>query len=357
MSLVLIAISFVSPSQVKAIVDPLATQNNYFGIHIITEYDIADAATLVNGENGEGGYVTIVIRADQMDTNYWNKFFYELKENKLIPIVRIATTLENGYWAKPHEEDANTWAEFLNKLPWPTKNRYVILFNEPNHAKEWGQEIDPASYVQTARTYWQELKKQNDDFFVLPAALDVAASDTNKTMDAYTFWDRMAEYDPNVFTIFDGWNSHSYPNPGFSGDVADSGRMSIVSYNHEISYLEKYNLPANSPIFITETGWKNTLDADTLNEYYTKAFSEIWNKDNIVAVTPFILGYNSEPFEEFSWKNGDSGEFYDFYYTVANLPKTKGQPVLSDYKFTPLKIAYLKRPQIDWFVNMYDIWI
>ena len=65
--------------------------NNKFGIHVISEQDLEDAANLVNSNDGEWGYVTLVIREDEWDLKRWNEAMHKMAELKLIPIIRIAT--------------------------------------------------------------------------------------------------------------------------------------------------------------------------------------------------------------------------------------------------------------------------
>ena len=81
----------ISAQSAFAIVDPRESANNRFGIHIIDRGDFQPAAELVNSNGGEWGYVTMVIREDQRDTETLQQQFDELREKKLIPIVRIAT--------------------------------------------------------------------------------------------------------------------------------------------------------------------------------------------------------------------------------------------------------------------------
>src|SRR3989338_6522114 len=127
--------------------DPLSVSNNVFGIHVIDENDLIDAAKLVNGNGGEWGYVTLVIREEDRDTSKWQRIFDKMRELKLIPIVRLATYAEEQNWAKPKAEDVDSWVIFLSSLNWVVKNRYVILFNEPNHSNEWGGTVSPEEYV------------------------------------------------------------------------------------------------------------------------------------------------------------------------------------------------------------------
>lgn len=303
------------------------TKNNKFGIHIIDESDLNDAASLVNSNGGEWGYVTLVIREDEMDVERWTRAFNQMKELKLIPIIRIATLQYKGTWVKPIMSHSQKWADFLGSLPWPTKKRYVVLFNEPNHSYEWGGEVNPREYAQIARRYWEELKKTSFDFFVLPAGLDAAAPNGKGMMDSKDFFDQMALEDPYIFTLFDGWASHSYPNPGFSGSPSENGKMTIRGFEWEINYLSKYDLPSKSPVFITETGWRNQKgNQELIANYYKQAFSEAWNNPHIVAVTPFLLRYDGNPFKEFSWKVPGKDIFYPYYKKVLGISKVAGDP-------------------------------
>lgn len=317
----------------------MAAPNNRFGIHISDENDFPDAANLVNSGGGEWGYVTFVIRQDEREPERWKKAFNDLKSQKLIPIVRIATFNQDGIWSKPKEEDAKKWASFLDSLPWPTKNRYVILFNEPNHTKEWGGEINPAEYASLARTYWEQLKRASADFFVLPAALDASAPNSSYTMEESTFLGKMFNQDELIFTIFDGWNSHSYPNPRFCGSPDDNGKGSIRTYSWEVNFLEKYYLLSDTPIFITETGW--ACKKNLLSSFYEKAFREAWNDPRIVSVTPFILSYSRKPFDIFSWKNAKTGKFLSHYDSIRSLPKIKGEPEIPQENKTKFAEALL----------------
>src|SRR4030042_2767820 len=54
-------------------------------------------------------------------------------------------------------------------------------------------------------------------------------------------------------------------------------------------------------------------------------YETVWNDERIVAITPFVLNYNSQPFNIFSWKRID-GTFYDFVKTYQDFSKKIGRP-------------------------------
>jgi len=317
-----------------------AQTNNKFGIHIIDENDLEDAADLVNSNGGEWGYVTLVIREDQRNNERWQSIFDSMRELKLIPIVRIATKFENNAWQVPQDSEANNWSAFLNGLNWPVKNRYVALFNEPNHAKEWGGKVDPNGFAKSVLVYENALRNASDEFVVMIGALDLAAPNSANTMEASRFFERMHDQDQFIFTRFDAWNSHSYPNPGFSGSVNDQGKMSIQGYKWELDYLQNFGLNPEIPVFITETGWVRDENEEEIAENYIQAFESVWSDPQIMAVTPFLLNYIGEPFQSFAWKNSDSGEFYPQYNSVQDMKKAKGSPKQNhSYKLVRKPIA------------------
>lgn len=293
-----------------AINDPLSVPNNKVGIHITSENDLNDAVNLINTKGGDWGYVTLVITESERDHGRWQNVFDQMRRLHIIPIVRLATKPNGDIWDAPQEAEINNWIAFLNSLNWVVQNRYVIINNEPNHAKEWGGRLDPAGYAKYLKQFSQKLKEASPDFFVLPAGLDPAASNKSPTMSSGEFIRRMRTSEPDVFDYIDGWTSHPYPNG------------SVTSYQSELSQVGK-----RLPIFITETGW--TLEKYTepqISQNLVNAYTNIWNDPRIVAVTPFILNYVTAPFNVFSWKKPDGG-FYSYYAAVQEMPKVKGEPV------------------------------
>ena len=315
------------PGQIQAIYDPLSVPNNKFGIHVADPNDISNVTELVNSSQGDWGYVTLVIPENERKSDVWQPVFNRMKKDHIIPIVRLATRVEGGSWIKPTLTNAPLWADFLNVLPWPTKNRYVVLFNEPNHAKEWGGKISPNEYADVLVTYAQALKQASEDFFILPAGLDASAPNSEDTMDEGLFLQWMIARQPDVFNVIEGWTSHSYPNPGFSGSPYAQGRGTLRTFEWELGLLKSLGIQKNLPIFITETGWAHSrLSPDQVSEYLTVASQTVWNQPQIAAVTPFLFNYQDSLFSMFSWLRLVTREPYPFYHSYQQIAKVRGEP-------------------------------
>ncbi|MCX8009090.1 MAG: hypothetical protein N3A54_05335, partial [Patescibacteria group bacterium] len=287
-------------TKIFAIYDPRTVPNNQFGIHVVDFSDFDGIEQLINSSGGSWGYVKFVITEGERNTGKWNTVFRELRRRKLIPIVRIATRIGDNGWEKPTEESMKDWPAFLNSLSWPIQNRYVILFNEPNHAGEWGGEIDPIDFAKKSVFLARKLKESSEDYFLLPAGLDVSAQTDGRSMSADTFLKEIKTHVPEYFDVFDGWTSHSYPNPAFSAPPKASGRGSLRSFEWEKMFLRSLGITKDYPILIGETGWTHNqgiaktpqlLSPQTVASYITQAGETVWRHKDIFAVTPFVLNY------------------------------------------------------------------
>jgi len=318
-----------------------ANENNKYGIHLAQPHleDIRQAAELVNSSGGDWGYITLVIQEDDRNLQKWQEIFDALRKYHLIPIIRLATKMEGNSWKRPSLDEAENWANFLNSLNWVVKERYIVLFNEPNHGAEWGGAVDPYGFADISLVYAQKLKEKNPNFFIMMAGFDASApmmSPTYQDEDIFLqqVFERINKDDFEKY--FDGWSSHSYPNPAFSGGPAEWGRGTVRTYQWELNRLRAYGVSKEMPVFITETGWSDRrLSRETIANYLQYAYENVWLPDRQVqAVTPFIFNYQGEPFIEFSWKKMQNdvaaadagGNFYPQYYRVQALAKIKGMP-------------------------------
>lgn len=338
----------VSTKAISAVYDPASVANNRFGIHIADTKDLKDAANLVNSSGGDWGYVTLVIAQNDRDHGRWQKAFDQMRRLHLIPLIRIATTAQGSTWQAPEEVEINNWVTFLNSLNWVVKNRYVIIGNEPNHANEWGGKVDPQAYSSYLKEFSKKLKKTSDDFFVLPAGFDASAPNSANSMDESLFIKQMLISNPDLFNYLDGWTSHSYPNPDFSGKETDRGKGTIDTFDWELAYLRSLGVDKTLPVFITETGWKHEIGEEGgISNKLKFAYEHVWNDERVVAVTPFILNYTNPPFDEFSWKK-DENSFYGFYFDMQKLQKVKGKPIqevkgdILTVLFQPVQLAGVK---------------
>ena len=342
---------FVSILSFLCLLFPKSTQAQYsankFGIHILEPADLEKAEELVNSSGGDWGWVTTVIRDDDLNIDKWQSFMDNCREKHLIPLVRIATHLEGDCWAKPKEEDSEKWVNFLNSLNWPVATQYVIVFNEPNQAKEWGGELSPGEYARILFKFSKDLHAKNKNFKVLNAGLDLAAPNSKSTQDALYFLREMKSEIPDIFEAIDGWSSHSYPNHGYLGKPWESGKTSIRGYSWELSFLKNtLGVDKDLPVFITETGWpkKSSLqkknlyyDSNITAEYIKYAFENVWlNDSRVVAITPFVLNYPDSLFADFSWLDMQ-GSPYPQFDTVKTIAKSYLWPP-QDTKIEVLKI-------------------
>jgi hypothetical protein len=326
----------IFPSYAYANYDPLTVPNNKYGIHIVDTNDIAELPALVNTSGGDWGYVTMVLSDSERDHDRWQNIFNHMRRLHLIPIIRLATHVEAAAWVKPNKDRFYEMVNLLNDLNWPTENRYIVLYNEPNHANEWGGQLNPEEYAEYLATFARELKRSSPDYFILPAGLDASAASDGKAMDAAEYLRRMIAAKPEILTLIDGWTSHAYPNPGFSGSPYATGRGTLSTYQWELSYLSTLGLSKQLPVFITETGWQHSdgksyipalLSSDHVGANLQVAAQTVWSDPRIAAITPFLFNYQDVPFDHFSWREVGSISYYSQYYAYQAISKIHGIPL------------------------------
>ncbi len=328
-------------SVTHAVYDPKGVPNNASGIHILFPTELERAAQIVNTTGGDWGYVTIPIQVGNRDMELWQTFMDTAAKYRLIPIVRLATEPyydNTGVWRKPTYADVQDFANFLNSLQWPTKNRYVILFNEVNRFDEWqGEAPDPEEYADIASYAIEVFKRKNSDFFLITAGLDNASpNDGVKYLDNLVYLRMMGSHNPEVFEKIDGISSHSYPNPGFSQPPSTTRIEGTSTYKYENDLVKDY-AGETKPVFLTETGWDANAIGEEKTAQYLKESTATWFSDtDIIAVTPFLLESAGGPFDKFTFmKNGTLTKYAKAY---QEFPKKKGQPPIN--KMTDVKNSH-----------------
>ncbi len=331
---------FISPGIAFAIADPLSTPNNKLGIHILFPDELEKASQIVNNDRqGQWGYVVVPIQNTDRNREKWQSFLDKCKENKVIPIVRIATTASGSHWELPSHFDLVDFANFLNDLSWPVKNRYIIVLNEVNRNDEFGGAANPELYADFLNLAIDVFKGKSEDFFMLPAGLDNAANDPKNSMKWSTFLSRMHKHRSDIFSRVDGWVSHAYPNPDFSRRADEKGETKINSFETDLQELRKYTAK-NLPVFITETGWSNKYLSDKqIGLYYRYALEKVWNHPQVVTVAPFLLSAQDGPFTQFSFldKSQNPKEFVSEFSKFATI----GTPELTPVPTQPPTLIFI----------------
>jgi len=317
---ILIAISVLSTSQ------SFAFESGKLGVHILNLDEALQAKQVVKLENDQDtwNYLTIPLTLKDLSRKEdWQQFFDVSREQKLIPLVRLTTeyNAENDAWEIPTKKNIYDQIEFLSSLDWPTDKKHIIIFNEVNHAKEWGGSINPEEYSEVLRFAADWAHTENNGFVVLPAGLDLAAPNGYKTKEAFTYLNQMLQADPDIFEVVDVWNSHSYPNPGFSSSPTRYAQNSLRGYQYELNYL-KQKTAKDFNVMITETGWDSNPRLDKwLSSYYSYAMQHIWSDDKVLAVTPFVLKGSPGPFEGFSFFDENDQPTQQYHALQSGLEK------------------------------------
>jgi hypothetical protein len=249
---------------------------------------------------GEWGYVTQLVRLDDLDPARWQVFMDLCAEYHLTPILRLATTYdrEAGWWvAPPRDGDdgyrtvAARYAEFVAALRWPTSEHTVIVGNEPNHGNEWGGRPDAGAYARFLIDVADALHAADENARVLNAGFDPYALHTGSQpfidgmvyVDEETFLDRMHAAYPDMFDRLDAWASHAYPmgsfvegpwvqtyqvdlindavNPDHVKPPAGIYNRGVNGYEWELFKLSTYGVKP-LPVFVTETGWRHAESVD-----------------------------------------------------------------------------------------------
>lgn len=331
----------------------IAFEISKIGVHILNISELQDAKKLVTLENDSKvlgiesealeiksdleslveyqnwSYVTIPFVFDDMTSKKqaeWQVFFDEAKKLKIIPIVRLSTeySSEIHSWKVPNKKQIVNQINFLSKLNWPTDQRHIIIYNEVNHASEWGGFIDPVRYSSILKFASDWAHTENKNYVVLPAAMDLAAPNSLRTLEAFNYLNQMYAADPEIFSYVDVWNSHSYPNPGFISSPTSFGKTSLRGYQYELNYL-KQKTGKDFKVMITETGWLATaFNSRWLESYYTYAMQHIWSDERVLAVTPFLLKGAPGPFAGFSFYDMNdipTNQFHSFRTALGKFSK------------------------------------
>ncbi len=279
-----------------------ALNSQVMGMHILHTTEIDQFRQVYTDE--EWRFVTIPLTLDDLQKQQeWQTFFNRAYQLKIIPVVRLATRFDPriNAWQIPSRKDITALASFLSNLDWHQDEKFIIVFNEVNHAAEWGGKIDPLLYSGVLKFTSDWFHSENKNYKILPAAMDLAANNGLETKEAFNYLESLYRIDQQIFDKIDYWNSHSYPNPDFAASPKKLGQNSISGFSYELNWL-KNKTGRDFQVFITETGWASSyLTNYYLDDYYLYALQHIWIDKRVKAVTPFIMKGSPGPFASFSF--------------------------------------------------------
>ena len=146
-------------------------------------------------------------------------------------------------------------AEFVRR--YAGKVDYVILWNEPNLALEWGYErVDPEKYVRMLQTVYPMIKEANPDVQVLAGALapTLALPDSEWGMNDLEYLQRM--YDTGAADYFDILAIHAY---GWHSEPDEPASPEAVNFRRSelLRQIMVDNGDGDKPAMITEGGWND----------------------------------------------------------------------------------------------------
>jgi len=279
-----------------------AVNSQVLGMHIMHTGELDKFREVYPDE--EWRYVTIPITLDDLTKHKeWQDFFDQAYKLKIIPILRLSTRFDQGLnaWVIPTRKDIIEMAKFLSNLDWHQDEKLIIVFNEVNHAAEWGGKIDPILYGGILKFTSKWFHSENKNYKILPAAMDLSANNSLETREAFSYLESLYDFDHQIFDNLDYWNSHSYPNPDFAASPKKTGQNSIRGFLYELAWL-KNKTGKDFQVFITETGWASSyLTNYYLDDYYLYALNYIWSDERVKGVTPFIMQGSPGPFASFSF--------------------------------------------------------
>jgi len=319
------------------------TPNNKFGMYMVVdsatlsmEKQITEIANLINSNGGDWGYVLYPLWINNLEEKEWETFFNLAKENHLIPIIQL----------HPYQYDQDylfsqlaKTASFLNSFSWPSSCWIVTVFNETNAKDFWGENIDPEGYARVLAKAMEIFKEENENFFILNSGFNSSSRSGPRYLDEEEYLIRMDEAVPGIFEKLDGWASHPYPQPEFSGDFHNppswyETRDQISAYKWEMDLLKNYFGVENLPVFLTETGWAHKegeqpkwqyKSAAITAQYFDDVFQNVWLPDKrVVAIIPFI--FNHASFSNFNWMTIE-GYCYPQCDVVKKIEKVAGSPI------------------------------
>lgn len=170
-------------------------------------------------------------------------------------------------WARPADttplyldedrfEDFGRYAaEFVRR--YAGRVHYVIIWNEPNLALEWGfAPVDPAKYVEMLRVVTPMIRAANPDVQILAGALAPTLAPPGSPDGMHDLLYLQAMYDLGAADYFDILAIHAY---GWYSDPDEPAHPDVVNFRRTelLREIMVANGDGHKPAMITEGGWND----------------------------------------------------------------------------------------------------
>ncbi len=164
-------------------------------------------------------------------------------------------TIANYLPEESYQDFADYAAAFVRHFA--GRVRYVIIWNEPNLALEWGyRPPDPAAYTELLKIVAPAIREANPDVVILAGALAPTLGDPTGELGMGDLDYLQAMYDAGAAPYFDALAVHSY---GLTYPPEDPPDPEIINFRR-VELLRQVmiaNGDRDKPIHITEAGWND----------------------------------------------------------------------------------------------------
>ncbi len=203
----------------------------------------------------------------------WDHFDIIVKHARAQGLTIIARLGMVPSWAQPDPDDVDfevtlnyiepqhfaDFARFVESFTRHYKDdiAYVIIWNEPNLAFEWGyQPVNPEWYIEMLRLATPAAKRGNPDVTVLAGALAPTLEPVGSPHGLNEIDYLTALYEAGFQGTFDALAVHAYgfrfpPEEPPAPDVLNYRRLELLR-----AIMTAYG-DDDTPIFVTETGWND----------------------------------------------------------------------------------------------------
>lgn len=314
--------------------------NNIVGLNVARLHQpiyVWATSDAVNANGGDWGYITVVWTIEDREARNaeynLQQFLDRCFEHHVQPIVRVATRFTrstkpgnqppgsqgaDGSWSRPDWDEPEKWRAFFERANWPARRTWVIVGNEPNLGREWGDAVDATSYARYL-AHFLDVFADAPRFGVVSGALDISNTTRLPEMqDALEFLDQMNEAVPGIFERLPAWASNPYR--VISG--GPGARYTHLAYEAEFDHIGR-----EMPVLITEAGHLETGDELEIARFYAEAFRDWMADPKVVAATPLFWHPDRNDFWMFEIDSKNRFVYKSPTYELLRvLPRVAGSP-------------------------------